>query len=41
MLARARREVTVETGTFGREHKRLVEEFLRAHRLDAAERFIY
>ncbi|MFZ5821131.1 MAG: hypothetical protein ACOYYJ_14650 [Chloroflexota bacterium] len=41
MLARARREVTVETGTFGREHKRLVEEFVRAHRLDAAERFIF
>ncbi len=41
MLARARREVTIEMGTFGREHQRLVDEFLRAHRLDAEERFIF
>lgn len=41
MLARARREATVERGTFGREHQRLVDEFLRAHRLEAAERFIF
>ncbi|GAB4505479.1 MAG: hypothetical protein Fur0043_24750 [Anaerolineales bacterium] len=41
MLARARREVTIETGTFGREHRRLVDEFLRAHRLEAASRFIF
>lgn len=41
MLARARREVTVKRGTFGREHQRLVDEFLRVHRLEAAERFIF
>ncbi len=41
MLARARREVTIEIGTFGREHQRLVDEFLHTHRLGAAERFIF
>jgi hypothetical protein len=41
MLARARREVSVSTGAFGREHQRLVKDFMRARRLDDATRFIF
>lgn len=41
MLARARRDVRVSIGSFGREHQRLVDEFRRTHRLGAAERFIF
>lgn len=41
MLARARRELTVGRGKFGGEHRRLIDDFLRAHRLDDATRFIF
>ncbi|MFL7871461.1 MAG: hypothetical protein AB8I58_21715 [Anaerolineales bacterium] len=41
MLARARREVTVSIGEFGREHKRLIKDFIRTHQLDNATRFIF
>ncbi len=41
MLARARRDASVNEGKFGKEHKQLIEEFLRAHRLDDATRFIF
>lgn len=41
MLTRAQRELTTRDGTFGKEHKRLVEEFVRAHRLDEATRAIF
>jgi hypothetical protein len=41
MLTRARRDVLVNEGKFGKEHKRLIEEFLRAHRFDDATRFIF
>jgi hypothetical protein len=41
MLARARREVSVSIDRFGREHQRLIKDFLRAHRLDDATRFIF
>ena len=40
MLARARRELSVSIGEFGREHKRLLKEFMRTHRLNSATRFI-
>ncbi|MEW5719106.1 MAG: hypothetical protein AB1817_10795 [Chloroflexota bacterium] len=41
MLNRARRDATVNEAKFGKEHKQLVEEFLRAHRFDDATRFIF
>ena len=41
MLTRARREVTVKIGEFGREHKRLVKEFINTHELGDATRFIF
>jgi hypothetical protein len=41
MLTRARREVAVSIGEFGREHKILVKAFIRSHRLDDASRFIF
>ena len=41
MLTRARRDLTTREGTFGKEHRRLIEEFLRAHRLDDATRTIF
>lgn len=41
MLTRARREVHVRIGEFGREHQRLVKEFLQTHSLDDATRFIF
>jgi len=41
MLTRARREVSVSIGKFGREHKRLVKEFIRTHQLENATRFIF
>lgn len=41
MLARARREVTIRVGSFGKEHKRLIEDFLRRQPLDDATRFIF
>lgn len=41
MLTRARRDLTTREGKFGKEHQRLVEEFLRAHRLDDATRAIF
>lgn len=41
MLTRARREVSTRAGKFGKEHQRLVEEFLRVHRLDDATRAIF
>ena len=41
MLTRARREISVSVGDFGREHKRLLKEFIRTHRLDRATHFIF
>lgn len=41
MLTRARREATVGTGEFGREHNRLVREFIRSRQLDKASRAIF
>lgn len=41
MLTRARREISVCEGEFSKEHRRLIDEFLRAHRLDDATRFIF
>jgi hypothetical protein len=41
MLTRARRDLTTREGTFDKEHRRLVEEFVRAHRLDDATRTIF
>ncbi len=41
MLTRARREVSVKIGEFGREHKRLVKEFIGTHELGDATRFIF
>jgi hypothetical protein len=41
MLTRARREVSVKIGEFGREHKRLVKEFIDTHELGNATRFIF
>jgi hypothetical protein len=41
MLARARQEVTVAPGHFGREHKKLIDKFLRIHPVDEATRFIF
>lgn len=41
MLTRARHEVTVSSGEFGREHKKLVKAFIRTRRLDGATRFIF
>lgn len=41
MLTRARREVSTRESKFGKEHQHLVEEFLRAHRLDDATRAIF
>ncbi|MBM3129645.1 MAG: hypothetical protein FJ009_13595 [Chloroflexi bacterium] len=41
MLTRARREVSVSESKFGKEHARLIEEFLRAHRFDDATRLIF
>jgi hypothetical protein len=41
MLKRARRDVSVSIGTFGREHKRLVDDLMLTHRLDKAMQFIF
>jgi hypothetical protein len=41
MLTRARRDVSVSIASFGREHGGVIEEFLRARRLDDATRFIF
>jgi hypothetical protein len=41
MLTRARREISANEGKFGKEHKKLIEEFLRAHRFGDATRFIF
>jgi hypothetical protein len=41
MLARARREVSVSIGEFGREHKRLLNEFVHTHSLNNATRSIF
>jgi len=42
MLKRAERDVSVSKGVvFGKEHKRLVREFVRSHRLDEATQFIF
>jgi hypothetical protein len=41
MLTRARRDLTTREGKFGKEHQRLVDEFLRAHPLDDATRTIF
>jgi hypothetical protein len=41
MIRRAKRELTVLEGTFGREHKRLIREFLSNHNLTPAQKKIY
>ena len=41
MLTRARREVSVGIGEFGREHRELVKDFIRSRRLDDGSRFIF
>lgn len=41
MLSRARREVTVEIGKFGKEHQRLIDDFVRARHFDGATRLIF
>ena len=41
MMARARREVSVSIGEFGRVHKRLVEDFMRTHELEDATQIIF
>jgi hypothetical protein len=41
MLKRARREVSVSIGEFGREHKRLIKDFTKTHTLDQDMRFIF
>jgi hypothetical protein len=41
MLKRAGRDLSLSIGTFGREHKQLVNDFLRARRLDKAMQFIF
>jgi hypothetical protein len=42
MLTRASRELSVErTRTFGREHKKLVDNFLKTHRVDEGTQFIF
>ncbi|MCI0477259.1 MAG: hypothetical protein L0Y55_13505, partial [Anaerolineales bacterium] len=41
MLTHARRDISVSVGKLGKEHVRLIEEFLRAHHLDDATRFIF
>jgi len=41
MLTRARREVSVRIGEFGREHKKLVKDFICSRHLDDGSRFIF
>ncbi|MFC1879686.1 phosphatidylglycerol lysyltransferase domain-containing protein [Chloroflexota bacterium] len=41
MLRRARREVSISAGSFGREHKKLIKAFLHRSRFDRATRFIF
>ena len=41
MVRRAARELRVERGEFGREHRRLVEDFLSRHELSTEQKFIY
>ena len=41
MVRRAKRELRVVGGRFGREHKRLIREFLSTHRLTPAQKKIY
>lgn len=41
MLARARQEVSISLGRFGREHKKLVADFLRTHSLESSAKFIF
>lgn len=41
MLARARQEISVSISKFGREHKKLIDDFLRTHRLEEATKFIF
>jgi hypothetical protein len=41
MMARARREVVISVGEFAREHKHLVEDFMRTHQLKDAARIIF
>ena len=41
MLARARQEISVCIGNFGRQHNQLINDFLRTHRLDSRTRFIF
>lgn len=41
MLTRARRDLTTREAKFGKEHQRLVDEFLRTRRLDDATRAIF
>lgn len=41
MVRRAKRELRVVAGSFGREHKRLIREFVSAHSLTPAQKKIY
>ncbi|MBW2064763.1 MAG: hypothetical protein JRJ03_07470 [Deltaproteobacteria bacterium] len=41
MLRRAKRELRVARGDFGREHKRLIREFLKGHALSPAQRTLF
>lgn len=41
MLTRARREIYVNVGHFTREHKKLIDDFLRSHQVDRGTKFIF
>ena len=41
MVRRAARELAVEIGKFGREHKRLIKGFMAQHRLDDQQKYIF
>jgi hypothetical protein len=41
MLSRARQEISIKIGCFGREHKKLTDAFLRKKRFDQNTRFIF
>jgi len=41
MVRRAARELAVESGKFGREHKKMIKGFLAKHRLDDQQKYIF
>jgi hypothetical protein len=41
MVRRGQRELNVRLGTFDREHKRLIKDFIKTHDLNAAQIYIY